>query len=156
MTDIIKRIDVRSRKGHPVGLCFYELMEELFRLQTETNSRIRRIAKTKHSTKQEIFERLTRARDYIHSCYSNELSVDEIARVACMNAFYFIRQFRNFFGITPHQFLTQRRMEVAKALLQKNGRSVTEVCFDVGFSDASSFSKLFRRYHGFPPSARRM
>lgn len=156
MTGIMKRIDTTSRKGQSVDLHFYELMEGLFRLQTETNSRIRGIGKMKHSTKKEIFERLVRARDYIHSCYSNDLSVDEMARVACMNAFYFIRQFRNFFGITPHQFLTQRRMDVAKTLLQNNNRSISEVCFDVGFSDASSFSKLFRRYHGFAPSARRM
>lgn len=135
---------------------FYELMEHLLSLQKQTRGNVERIDKIKRSTRVEIYERLQRAKDYIHSCYRNELYLDSIARVACMNSFYFLRQFRQAFGITPHQFLTERRLQVANRLLRTTDRPVTEICDDIGFSDLSSFGKLFRRRYGLSPTDLRM
>jgi AraC family transcriptional regulator len=156
ISEIIKRIESRSRNGYSLDQDFHDLMEGLLRLQSQTDNRISEVQKVKEPTRREVFHRLLRTRDYIYSCYSAHLTIDQLAGVACMNAFYFIRQFRLFFGVTPHQLLMQRRMDVAKRLLRNTSMSITEVCFQVGFSDLSSFSKLFRRTHGFPPSARRM
>lgn len=63
-----------------------------------------------------------------------------------------MREFRRAFGDTPHRYLTRRRIELAKALLETTTMSVTDVCFAVGFQSPSSFSGLFRRYAGSPPS----
>lgn len=134
-------------------LLFYQLMEDLVQLQSNTNLEISAIGKAKLSTRKEIFDRLIRSKDYIHSCYSKDISIEDLAGVACMNTFYFLRQFRNVFGITPHQFLTERRMEVAASLLRSTTRPVGEVCVDAGFSDLSSFAKLFRRHYGISPAA---
>lgn len=136
-----------------LDLMFYSLMEALLLLQSGTNAEIERVDRTKKATRSEIFERLIRTKDFIYSSYSSDISLERMAEVACMNSFYFLRQFRKIFGVTPHQLLTNRRLEVAATLLRTTNRPVTEICAEIGFNDPSSFGKLFRRRYGFSPSA---
>lgn len=142
-----------SRHNDRIDLMFYSLIEGLLSLQANTNAEIERVDRTRLSTRNEIFERLVRAKDFIYSSYSNNLSLEQMARVACMNSFYFLRQFRRTFGVTPHQLLTNRRLEAATGLLQTTDRPVNDICTEIGFSDPSSFGKLFRRRYGVSPSA---
>ena len=72
-----------------------------------------------------------------------------------MSPFHFIRRFESVFGTTPHQFRIQSRLERAKHLLVLSDYSVTDVCMEVGFSSLGSFSALFARRFGTPPSAYR-
>jgi len=72
-----------------------------------------------------------------------------------MSPFHFIRRFESVFGTTPHQFRIQSRLERAKHLLALRDYSVTDVCMEVGFSSLGSFSALFARRFGKPPSAYR-
>jgi len=69
-----------------------------------------------------------------------------------MSPFHFIRQFEAVFGATPHQFRIQTRLDRAKQLLALSDYSVTDVCLEVGFSSLGSFSDLFARRVGAPPS----
>jgi AraC family transcriptional regulator len=143
--------DFRTNKDR-LDLMFYSIMESLLLLQSNTNAEIERVDKVKRSTRNEIFERLVRTKDLIYSCYGNNISVEEMAKVACMNSFYFLRQFRKTFGMTPHQLLTKRRLEVAARLLCTTSIPVTDICTEIGFSDLSSFGKLFRHRYGVSPS----
>ena len=81
-------------------------------------------------------------------------SVDEVARRVRLSRFHFIRQFEAAFGITPCAYRTQVRLAAAKVLLAQ-GKPVTEVCLDVGFSSLGSFSRLFQARCGTAPSAYR-
>src|SRR5262245_66635555 len=72
-----------------------------------------------------------------------------------MSPFHFIRQFEAMFGVTPHQFRIQARVDRAKDLLALSDYSVTDVCMEVGFTSLGSFSDLFARRVGVPPSAYR-
>ena len=72
-----------------------------------------------------------------------------------MSPFHFIRQFEALFSATPHQFRIQTRLDRAKQLLALSDYSVTDVCLEVGFSSRGSFSDLFARPVGAPPSAYR-
>ncbi len=83
------------------------------------------------------------------------LSIADVAREAAMSPFHFIRRFESVFGTTPHQFRIQSRLERAKLLLALSDYSVTDVCMEVGFSSLGSFSALFARRFGKPPSAYR-
>jgi AraC-like DNA-binding protein len=76
-----------------------------------------------------------------------------MAKVAGMSPFHFARCFRRSFGETPHEYVTNVRLREAKALLARSGAHVTDVCFEVGFSSLGSFSALFARREGLPPSA---
>ena len=72
-----------------------------------------------------------------------------------MSRFHFIRQFKSVFGETPVEFRTRSRLERAKHLLAHGEESVTAVCMAVGFSSLGSFSALFARRFGQPPSTYR-
>lgn len=100
----------------------------------------------------ETFARVLRARDAIHARYAEPLRLDQLAREAALSPFHFLRIFRSAFGETPHQYLTRVRIEAAKRLLLADA-PVTDVCFEVGFQSLGSFSTLFARRVGAPPSA---
>jgi AraC-like DNA-binding protein len=78
--------------------------------------------------------------------------LDAAAREACLSPFHFHRLFRSTFGETPHNFLTRRRMDRARHLLASGEMSVTEVCFDIGYSSLGSFSTKFQSLVGVPPT----
>jgi AraC-like DNA-binding protein len=101
----------------------------------------------------EAFRRLCQARDRLAALDDEPLSIDAVARAAAISPFHFIRQFEAVFGVTPHQYRIQCRLDEAKRLLAAGQHSVTEVCMAVGFSSLGSFSELFKRRVGAPPSS---
>jgi len=96
------------------------------------------------------FRQLCRARDLLADIRSPGVSVIQAAHAAGLSPFHFIRRFEAAFGETPHQFRTRERLAAAQRLLA-HGRSVTDVCLDVGFSSLGSFSTLFARRLGISP-----
>jgi AraC-like DNA-binding protein len=78
--------------------------------------------------------------------------LDVAAREACISPFHFHRLFSRTYGQTPHEFATERRIERARRMLLEGDESVTEVCFDVGYSSLGTFSSKFLRHVGCTPS----
>jgi len=103
----------------------------------------------------DTYQRLLRARAYIDEHHALPLDLEQIAREASFSRYHFLRLFRDTFAQTPHQYLVQRRIERARSLLAAGDLSVTEVCFAVGFQSLGSFSTLFHRRAGYPPTAYR-
>lgn len=87
--------------------------------------------------------------------YAEPLDVAAIAAVAHVSEAHFIRSFRSTFGETPHRYLQRRRVERSMFLLRETERSVTEICFHVGFGSLGTFSRTFREIVGETPSAYR-
>jgi AraC-like DNA-binding protein len=102
------------------------------------------------------FVSLCRARDLLGEDCDRPLSIRDVARRAGVSPFHFIRQFQALFGETPHQFRIRARLNRAKQLLATSDYSVTDVCMEVGFSSLGSFSDLFARRIGAPPSTCRL
>jgi AraC-like DNA-binding protein len=102
--------------------------------------------------KHEAFRRLCQARDLLAELDDEPLAVDAVARAVAISPFHFIRQFEAVFGVTPHQYRIRCRLDEAKRLLAAGHHSVTQVCMAVGFSSLGSFSELFKRRVGAPPS----
>ncbi|WLQ39959.1 helix-turn-helix transcriptional regulator [Streptomyces laculatispora] len=98
---------------------------------------------------------LRRVRDRIDREYAQPLDVEALARGANMSAGHLSRQFRLAYGESPYAYLMTRRIERAKALLLRDGLSVTEICFAVGCSSLGTFSTRFTELVGMPPSAYR-
>ena len=101
---------------------------------------------------EETNRRLLRARDAMDLTYARPLDVPALARIACVSLAHFIREFHATFGETPHRYLQRRRVERARYLLRCTDRSVTDVCFDVGFTSLGTFSKTFHNIVGETPS----
>lgn len=96
--------------------------------------------------------RLLRARDAMDRCFAEPLDVRTVAAVAHVSQAHFSRSFRAVFGETPHRYLQRRRVERSMFLLRETGRSVTAICFDVGFTSLGTFSRTFREIVGESPS----
>src|ERR1700740_2630624 len=87
--------------------------------------------------------------------YAEPLDVRSVAAVAHVAEAHFIRSFRSAFGETPPRYLQRRRVERSMFLLRETGRSVTDICFDVGFTSLGTFSRTFTRIVGETPSGYR-
>jgi AraC-like DNA-binding protein len=92
-------------------------------------------------------------RELLEDVREPPLSIKDIAREIGMSPFHFIRQFEAVFGLTPHQFRIQSRLNQAKLLLAMGHHSGTEVCMEVGMSSLGSFSSLFAGRVGATPSS---
>jgi transcriptional regulator GlxA family with amidase domain len=95
--------------------------------------------------------RMLRARDAMDRAYAQPLDVATLARIAHVSAAHFTRTFRATFGETPHRYLQRRRVERAMFLLRETDRSVTDICFQVGFGSPGTFSRTFRDIVGRSP-----
>ncbi len=92
-------------------------------------------------------------KSFIDRNYAKQLTVAALARRARLSPFHFIRSFRAATGLTPHQYVRERRLERARHLLSTTPMPVTDVCQAVGFASLGSFSALFRRATGLSPIA---
>ncbi|MBT2411624.1 MULTISPECIES: helix-turn-helix domain-containing protein [unclassified Streptomyces] len=100
---------------------------------------------------EESNRRMLRARDAMDREYARPLDVPALARIAHVSPAHFTRTFRATFGETPHRYLQRRRVERAMFLLRETERSVTDICFEVGFGSAGTFSRTFRDIVGRSP-----
>lgn len=97
-------------------------------------------------------QRLVRARDLARERYADDLTVSDLAREAGLSRAHFLRSFAEVFGVTPHEYLLQVRLEQARRALAR-GDSVTETCMNIGFSSLGSFSRTFAARVGASPRA---
>ena len=98
-----------------------------------------------------LYKRIVQAKIFIDNNFQKDIDVNEIAEEANFSKFHFIRLFNKAYGYTPKQYLITKRIDFAKNLLRKN-KSVTEVCYECGFSSIGSFSSLFKVRIGQSPS----
>ena len=99
----------------------------------------------------DIYERVVTAKMFMDDNFHESLNLKQISQQAFFSRFHFHRLFTRIYKKTPHQYLTILRLQRAKALLEKEGISITEVCNGVGFESLGSFSTLFRKQHGYAP-----
>jgi AraC-like DNA-binding protein len=102
--------------------------------------------------KQYLYRRVVRAKLFIDAHFSAAIDLNNIADEACFSKFHFTRLFKKIYGKTPHQYLTDVRINAGKELLAAN-EPVASVCFSVGFDSISSFTGLFHRRVGVTPAA---
>jgi AraC-like DNA-binding protein len=93
---------------------------------------------------------IRRARQLVDESYMQDLTLDELAAAAGLSRFYFLRAFRREVGVTPHAYLTGRRIAAAKALLGGE-RALSEVALSCGFYDQSHFTRSFKGCTGLTP-----
>lgn len=92
-----------------------------------------------------------RARMYIQNHFDKSVNLQTLSKIGFISKFHLLRLFKRYYGQTPHQFCTDIRIQNAKILL-KNGTSVSETCYIIGFECPSSFSTLFKNRFGTTPS----
>lgn len=97
--------------------------------------------------------KLQAAIDYIEANLDQDIKLVDIAQIVGVSHYYFCHLFKQTFGITPHQYLIQKRIERAKILLKNRNLSIAEIAQRCGFTDQSHLTKQFKRLVGITPKA---
>ena len=95
--------------------------------------------------------RLRRVVEYIEAHLDGNLTLAELADVACLSPCHFSRSFKRGMGVGPQRYTVQRRVERAKALLRWGDESLASIAAAVGFADQSHLTAAFRRETGTTP-----
>jgi AraC family transcriptional regulator len=89
---------------------------------------------------------------YIEEHLSEHIPLATLAGLVRLSPYHFSRAFKQSFGVPPHRYHTYRRIERAKALLERHALSVTDIGLSLGFNETSSFTTTFRKITGLTPS----
>lgn len=98
-------------------------------------------------------KRLTRVLEYMDAHLASDLSLEELAGIACLSSYHFGRMFKASTGETVHHFVLRRRIDRSKAMLAQKECSLEEVAAAIGFGSQSQFTTTFRQLTGLPPGA---
>jgi AraC family transcriptional regulator len=155
-TDVgLARLVRAHQDGLARGLCGSELYFDIIR-QAILNRIVVRHA-TRSISKEAFSEMLSstkirRIADYVDANLSGELRLLELATVAGFSRAHFARAFKNMMGMSPHAYVTQRRLARALDLVRKRDMSIAEIAQDCGFADQAHLSRSFKTYYGMSPS----
>jgi AraC family transcriptional regulator len=94
---------------------------------------------------------VTRVIETLRDRFDHPLSLDEMARIALISPYHFIRVFHRLTGIPPVRYQWAMRLAFAKRLLVETDMSVIDVCFEAGYSSLGSFTRRFTELVGMPP-----
>jgi AraC family transcriptional regulator len=95
--------------------------------------------------------RLLRVLDYIEANLEGNLTLDELASIACLSRFHFARAFKAAVGQPPHRYVSAKRLERAKVLLMRGDRPLVDIALALNFSSQANFSRAFRQMTGRAP-----
>jgi AraC family transcriptional regulator len=96
-------------------------------------------------------ERLRRVCDYIEAHLDDRLTLADLAGVACLSPYHFSRSFKQSVGVGPQRYVMERRIERAKALMRRTRQPLASIALEVGFTDQSHLTGVFRRETGMTP-----
>ncbi|ELI5721329.1 helix-turn-helix domain-containing protein, partial [Vibrio fluvialis] len=105
----------------------------------------------RQSFARKIDPRIQKAVQTMRDNLARSLTINELANIACLSTTQYKNLFKANLGMTTFQYLTQLRMERARALLTHSDYPIGLIAEQVGFQDPSAFSRSFSRYFGQPP-----
>ena len=93
---------------------------------------------------------IERAIEYLQDSIHEEVNLDRLSSAVCLSKFHFLRRFKAYTGMTPHQYWLNSRVNRARQALQ-SGMSLTDVVHNLGFNDLSHFNRRFKPVFGMTP-----
>ncbi|HEV2482689.1 MAG TPA: AraC family transcriptional regulator [Puia sp.] len=137
-------------------LLFDEQLFVLLRLLVKEDRRIRTeieaLPTVRHSTRVELYKRLSHSIDYIHSAFPDAIDLATMAAAACLSKYHFLRLFKQAYGVSPYQYIQELRLTKAMRLLSGTAMPVAEIAAFLGFDNPQSFSRLFFQRMGVYPA----
>lgn len=130
---------------------FFALASSLVADQVSVFRQLQAIPAIKPDTRRDLVRRIIFGKEFMDTFFMTPLTIAAIAKEVAMSEFHFFRLFKKVNGMSPYQYIISKRLQAAGELL-KNGCSITETAIECGFSDVHTFSKAFKKHHGFRPS----
>lgn len=152
LNDLVAFILKGEAQDHIDKEWFLDLVEKIIFHEYGNYLALNGIQSVRLETRKEIFRRLKTARQYMDDEFLNIEEINQVAKICHMSEFHFFRSFRQAFKCTPWQYILNKRMELAKQLLQAGHLSITQVAIDCNFPDVYTFSKAFKKHFNITPS----
>lgn len=130
---------------------FFSLAEKVIQHEMLVQHSMDNLSAIKSSTRKETLRRLLNGKYFMDENFLTNPGIAEVAREANLSEYYFLRNFKNAFAISPHQYVLDKKLRHAQSLLKKS-IPAQEVAMECCFPDIASFSKAFRKKFGYPPS----
>jgi transcriptional regulator GlxA family with amidase domain len=96
---------------------------------------------------------MRRVREYVEAHLGESTDLKMLAAVAGLSVHHFAREFRQSAGVTPHNYLTQKRVERAQEMLAQTNLALSAIAYATGFSDQGHLTRHFRHVLGTTPGA---
>jgi AraC family transcriptional regulator len=134
----------------------YQVMVYLLCQHRQILREVQKLPAAKASTRIELHRRLSYSLDYLHSHQGETIDLQKLADEAFLSKYHFLRLFKVSFGCSPYQYLQQLRLQKASSLLKSKSMPVNQIAIELGFENATSFSRLFfQRFGAYPSQYRR-
>src|ERR1700743_394736 len=130
-------------------LLFYRFYNE------EVLYKSNRLGALNAGTRNELFKRLSLAKDFMLSNYNRDISLDDISQQSCLSPTHLFRTFKQIYNCSPHQYLIQIRLDNARHMLKSTDYTLNEIVSLVGFTCPSTFIKLFKNKFQYTPGTYR-
>jgi len=145
---MVARLEAEVRTGCPGGRLFGEQLAYALAGRLVCPS----AAAPAQSSERALHKRrLAAVLDYIHANPTEQLALEDLARMARLSPFHFSRLFKGSTGMTPHQYVLRWRVEESKRLLRHSNMEIADIAQRLRFSDQSHFTSLFHRLTGETP-----
>lgn len=154
---VLSRMGLSAQKNHLSTDIFnqeffYQLSEKIVADQLPIFKQLQQIPTIKSATKKDLYKRVSLGREFIDNAFFMPLTIELVAKEACMSEYHFFRIFKLVYGLTPHQYILQKRLEHSQKILQQDRYSVSEAAIESGFADIYAFSKAFKNHFGVSPT----
>lgn len=151
----LQRLETRLNKEKnsidiPDHELYFILAKELLLVQGCISKNALNIHAKNSLVKRELYKRVRSAKLILDETSEN-LKISDLAASVALSEFHFYRTFKQAFGISPHLYQTQKKLEKAAILLKQEDLPIGEIAYSVGFNDIFSFSKAFKHLHHLSP-----
>lgn len=127
---------------------YLKLAEHLAYDQQEIKLILSRLDVAKKHTKEELYRRISKTRDFIHDHKFESIDLNELAQLSSLSKYHFLRSFKAIYKQSPYQYLLNLKLVEAKKLLLQ-GYTYQETANKIGYSDAKNLRKKLRSYLTF-------
>ena len=131
---------------------YYRIAQKVAASQSGFENKLRRLPVKNPSVQKEMYRRISTAQLFIEDKLYEPLSIEQLALVAQLSPFHFIRSFKQVYGSSPHQYIIERRLQEAMKMLQAKKNTISQIAALCGFGDVFSFSKRFKKRYGVAPT----
>jgi AraC-like DNA-binding protein len=130
---------------------FLEIAEKVVLQERCHYTSLNNLKSVRVTTKKELLKRLLKGKEYMDDMFLKNPDISDIVGQCNMSSFHFFRSFKMAFGVTPYQYMFNKRLTHAKTLIAE-GYSFSSIAHQCGFADIFSFSKAFKKQYQVAPS----
>jgi len=145
-----KKVQQKKAAGLQMDEMVLDLLDKVINILTHSDS-IRSVG----NLKQLHLGTVEKAREYILANFSQDISLQQLAKHCLVSPFHFSRIFKTIMNVSPHQYLAEVRLNHAKILLTTTAQSISDITYTCGFSSPENFATAYRHRFKINPSGDR-